>query len=943
MRLLRQTVRRRSNYQARILRGFATLLCTLLVSMVGASLAQHGARAAGNGTLLLFDRGGSYGHVGEAQATMAANLIGRFEQVTARPVDAYQANDMDGFAHVVYVGSLYASVPLPAPFLNDVLTKPIPVLWMGNNLWWLTQYQDSATPSFQSRFGFTWTSFTSQLYPQLEYRGRSLTRAGGANAPLLATQITNTSIATGIGEVIGADAARLPWAVKANNLTYLSEVPFTYIDEHDRYLAFADLLFDMYAPGTVERHRGLVRLEDVGPASDPQQLRDIADLLFAENVPFSVHVVPFFVNPDLANNGANPVTTGLQDSPAVVAALQYMLTKGGRLVMHGTTHQYETKANPYDGQSGNDFEFYGSHVDSTSNAVILDGPLPDNNEAWTGTRLDQGLAEIAAVGLPTPAIWTTPHYASTVDSYSMIDRYFAARYERSLYFNGVLTGTNPDYTYAYGQYFPYSVRDVYGEVVLPENLGNETKAYNQHASRSPADIIANAVANLAVRDGFASFFWHPWLVGDPGAGIGDLQTIVQGIKALGYTFVAPEPVVYEPTADRFVASPPATTTTTTTAPTTTTESTTSTTSTTVDPPTSTTVEPSTSTTIDAAVTTTTIDPTSTTVDAPTTTLNSTTITPTTIPPTTGSSTTQPATTTQAPTTTNATVTPTSATSTATTISTSSTSVDPTPTVIAPTTTTIEILGSTPSTTTTTTMAAPKTNVATTTIGLSSPSTTIPPKSVRQVGPPAPPDPEHFVPKPPTVAPALPLPTQSESPMPPQVLADLFRQLEANRNIPSPDQASGATNTTTVSSDDAATESLEDAPFFLPDRGIVPPRKQARPEPNPPAQRTGTPTAATVATTTRPNALALRPNDRREQRHAQPRTKRPGAVQPRAKQPSAIQPGANQPGASQPRTGRAPGTISRSRPRPPEPTSTSQFKQARRAYSAKLRQLTAELK
>ena len=73
---------------------------------------------------------------------------------------------------------------------------------------------------------------------------------------------------------------------------------------------------------------------------------------------------------------------------------------------------------------------------------------------------------------------------------------------------------------------------------MPENLGNEElDAFNNNPPRSPADIIANAQANLVVRDGFASFFWHPFLVSDPRAGTAHLPQIVQGIKALGYTFV----------------------------------------------------------------------------------------------------------------------------------------------------------------------------------------------------------------------------------------------------------------------------------------------------------------------------------------------------------------------------------------------------------------------
>ena len=44
--------------------------------------------------------------------------------------------------------------------------------------------------------------------------------------------------------------------------------------------------------------------------------------------------------------------------------------------MHGYTHQYGNVANPYDGVSANDFEFYTAHVDATNN-VIYDGPVAE--------------------------------------------------------------------------------------------------------------------------------------------------------------------------------------------------------------------------------------------------------------------------------------------------------------------------------------------------------------------------------------------------------------------------------------------------------------------------------------------------------------------------------------------------------------------------------------
>ena len=103
------------------------------------------------------------------------------------------------------------------------------------------------------------------------------------------------------------DGTSRPWAVRVGGLTYVAEVPFTYVSFDDRYLVIADLLFDLLAPKTTPRHRALVRIEDVGPHSDPAQLRQIADYLHSRNVPFAVAVFPVYDDAAGVYSGGVPV------------------------------------------------------------------------------------------------------------------------------------------------------------------------------------------------------------------------------------------------------------------------------------------------------------------------------------------------------------------------------------------------------------------------------------------------------------------------------------------------------------------------------------------------------------------------------------------------------------------------------------------------------------
>jgi uncharacterized protein YdaL len=208
-----------------------------------------------------------------------------------------------------------------------------------------------------------------------------------------------------------------------------------------------------------------------------------------------------------------------------------MRSRGGTLLMHGYTHQYRDVANPYDGVSANDFEFYLAHIDAADN-VVYDGPVAEDSAAWAADRVRSSANAFAAAGLSTPSIFEFPHYAGSAADYRVMTGGFSARYDRGLYFPGTLTGSPPDYTRILGQFFPYAVRDVYGAAVVPENLGNvEPEPFNNHPPRLPVDILASARRNLVVRDGMASFFYHPHL------GTGYLKNLVDGVQGMGYTFV----------------------------------------------------------------------------------------------------------------------------------------------------------------------------------------------------------------------------------------------------------------------------------------------------------------------------------------------------------------------------------------------------------------------
>lgn len=488
------------------------------------------APVTGPKTLVLYDTGSEWGHLGEVYATMTSNLVGHFGTPTAKPVTQYTQGEMRAYDAVIYIGSTWDE-PIPTAFLDDVIAETRPVIWINRNVWQLAE-----RVGFTDKYGWHWARFDEDDVQQILYKGQIIKRDPNNPRGIMDYTILQPEKIKVIAEAVRPDGSKFPWALKSENLTYIGENPFSYTNESDRYLIFSDMLFDLLAPATPERHRAMVRLEDVGCGTDPTDLRNIADYLYSQRIPFSFGVYTWFKNPMGTDNGGVAESVKLTDQACdpVVAALKYMISKGGTMIMHGYTHQLDGMAtNPYNGRSGDDFEFFTAHVDE-QNYVRLDGPVPNDSAKFVTDRVSAATAMFQREKLAVPTIWEFPHYAGSALDYRTIATKFTTAYERRLYFPGVLSGGTVDNFKPSGQFFPYVVKDVYGTKVLPENIGNiETESYNHHPVTMPDELIARARRNLVVRDGFASFFYHPHL------GVDLLKQTVEGIRGLGYTFVSP--------------------------------------------------------------------------------------------------------------------------------------------------------------------------------------------------------------------------------------------------------------------------------------------------------------------------------------------------------------------------------------------------------------------
>lgn len=509
-----------------ILSIMVKLCCLLLLSTIIIAPAQ-GQVNPQKSVLVLYDSLDDYNHAGSLYSQLLCNMLSQFQStVTTSPIENYTSGMLSQYDVSFYLGVRAYNV-LPVDFLADVLSNTNTFCWINDNLWQLAwTITDSTTyhnDAFMQRFGAQYWGRDNSEYMTVQYKGRTLER------PIFNTYLNylypyDAMTTTVYATAMATNGTTGAYITKMDNMWYIADNPFTNTQHKDRYLAFADILFDILDIQRAERHRGLVRIEDVSGITDPLRLRQIADILWGEKVPFVVSVIPEFQNPFGEWNDGIPQTVMLSDAPAVVSALKYMQQKGGQLLQHGTTHQMDNTRNPYNGFSGDDYEFYRLGLDVNGN-IIYQGPMPGDSAEWARQRIQRGKDNLASVGI-TAMGWNTPHYIASYIDNTVFPTFYRMEFCRGLYYSEIDT---PDNTYFLQQIAPYIFQhDSYGAKRMPETLGYVDPG--NFPNNALEEMVQRADANLVVRDGWASFYFHPYL------DLNYLKSLVRSIKGLGYTF-----------------------------------------------------------------------------------------------------------------------------------------------------------------------------------------------------------------------------------------------------------------------------------------------------------------------------------------------------------------------------------------------------------------------
>ncbi|KVX96419.1 DUF2334 domain-containing protein [Burkholderia ubonensis] len=517
------------------------------------------AQATTAHTLVLYDNPANdpYSKLGLIYSIMLRNLLGHFNTtVDLVPIQRYTSGMVKNHDVTFYVGNYYNN-PIPTTFMSDVMTTTKTVVWFKYNLWqlaWNTAY------TFNQTFGFSFLGIAGLnatpsssnpnpgFYDTVTYKNMPMVKyyaydasTGGINADPDAglTQVLDATKAQALVTIKNSQTgATAPYIMRSGNFWYFADVPFSYIGPADRYLVICDVLHDILKTNAPVNHRALVRLEDLDAYTTTSSMKTLTNYLYSKRIPFTMATIPLYTDPNGYYNGGVAETIHLAQAAGLKSALNYALTRGGSIVMHGYTHQYDSTPNLLNAVTGSDYEFW---------YAVQNRPVDEDSVQWAAGRMTDGLAEFTSNGYKIVG-WAAPQYQVSPLAASATAARFPTTFQRAVYYtatNPQLGTGAPNQDFSAGQFFPYIINaDYYGQRIIPENLGSIQ--YNicnvdpfSCITYTWQQLVTNAQYGLVVRDGFASFFFHPyWL--EPELGLPayqDFQSLVTGITNLGYTWV----------------------------------------------------------------------------------------------------------------------------------------------------------------------------------------------------------------------------------------------------------------------------------------------------------------------------------------------------------------------------------------------------------------------
>ncbi|MFL8551247.1 DUF2334 domain-containing protein [Clostridioides difficile] len=391
-------------------------------------------------------------------------LLGRFSS----DIELLKLSNYDSEINKNYYSHIFILGINENSYNNDKNTKNLisslnsykgTICWLGYGIENLLEHK---------KYNLDYVGKTNNIV-SVNYRGKSYNLDEHYVFNIVESKDTSNKVIGSINDTLN----KYPYIINDKNLFYVSKLDLDGV----LFYIFCDSLNDIFNIKTFDKGRIFVRIEDVHAFREPKNLVEIADYLSSKNIPFTIALIPAYVNPK------NHKVITLSESPEIVKAIKYMQDKGGTVILHGYTHQYKKEE-----VSGEGYEFWDGKKDE---------PLKENMKIFVKDRVLNGLRVCIENGI-YPLAFEAPHYAMESEGYKELKKYFST-YMGQHQNNDKKFSTNT---------YPYIIRDTEEfNIFIPENLG-----YIDPEDKFTFQNIKENLNKLSIVRGFSGgFFFHSYL------------------------------------------------------------------------------------------------------------------------------------------------------------------------------------------------------------------------------------------------------------------------------------------------------------------------------------------------------------------------------------------------------------------------------------------------
>ncbi|KKY02446.1 hypothetical protein VN21_03170 [Paraclostridium benzoelyticum] len=342
--------------------------------------------------------------------------------------------------------------------LEDLSNYEHGIYWIGNGIEDFLSYSDKYDLIYEKKIN---------SINELNYKGNKLTISSSDYFNVVNTRRQNSKILATMKD----SYKEYPYVINNKNLYFISNYKI------DQSFIFEDTLNDFYNIKNFEKGKVFVRIEDVHLFRDKDNLKEIADYLYSEGIPFMVALIPAYVD-----SKTGKINT-IKDDPEFIKTIKYMQDRGGSVVLHGYMHSLDKRE-----ISGEGYEFWDMEKDE---------PISENIEEYVKDRVLSGLRLCVEKGI-YPIAFEAPHYAMDQNGYTELKKYFST-------YVGQYQNNNENFATSS---FPYIIEGSKNfNILIPENLG-----YIERDNKFSIDIIKNNFYKLSMVRGYTGgFFFHPYM------------------------------------------------------------------------------------------------------------------------------------------------------------------------------------------------------------------------------------------------------------------------------------------------------------------------------------------------------------------------------------------------------------------------------------------------